>query len=73
MIRPRSGYTIEMTKWKRKTGLGDIDYIKHLEAALRKACMYIADSPHSFEKAKCEDDWFNYFMYKVDLSNYYED
>ncbi len=64
-----SGFTTKMSEWKGKTGFlfSDVDYIRHLEAALRCACDWIADTPgQDFEKIKPKDAWFDYFLYEVD-------
>jgi hypothetical protein len=66
------GYTTKMTEWKKKTGFSDVDYIRHLEAALKLACDRIADSAQSFEEAKTNYDWFYYYLYEADHSKVIE-
>jgi len=64
-----SGFTTKMTEWKERTGFSDVDYTRHLEAALRCACDWIADiSGQDFEKMKPGDEWFDYFLYSIDHS-----
>jgi len=64
------GFTTKMSEWKEKTGFSDVDYIRHLETALRCACDWIADYPgQDFEKIKPEDEWFDYFLYEANHDN----
>ncbi len=62
------GQTTEMSKWKDMVGGSDLDYIRHLEAALRCACTRLTKFPPLFE----EDFWFSFLLYFADHEKHIE-
>ena len=59
--------TIKAREWKNRTGYSDLDYVRHLEAALLLACETIA-----MESQEDEAECFEYYLYEADHSKHIE-
>ncbi len=61
-----------MTTTKRRLGengytFNETEYVAHLEDALMRACIRVADGNQYYEEAKTAEDWFDKFIFESTL------
>ena len=63
------GYTTTQTKWNKIKGGSDVDYTKHLEAALRCACKDMINAGKYNDECELNEkisDLFDYYLFETD-------